>query len=249
MSDRRLLLVAQSPVLRYGIRTILDELVPIDNVTEAGDALEAGTVAAAVDPHLIVIQYALPGVNGALAARLLRERCPDARIAILSDYTAERDVLRALQNGADALLPAAIEPASFVATVRDLLAGRSTLRDHVLEQPALAARVIAAVREAGSATDALEPAPRPGPTSLTATEIALLDGIVRDLPQGEVAQQLGASEAALRAASASLLAKLDAVDRTTVVISAVRHGLVHLDDHLPQQPVPGAADASVASAA
>lgn len=249
MSNIRLLLVAQSPVLRYGIRIILEEVATLEHVAEANDALQAGAVAARFDPDMIVIQYALPGVSGALAARLLRERRPRAKIVILSDYTAEADVLHALQNGADALLSLALEPASFQTTVRDLLAGRGALGDVVLERPALAARMLDAVRAEGLADIVLGDAPRPNPSALTAAEIGLLDGLVRDAPQAEIARQLGEPESALRPITASLYAKLAAIDRTTAIIAAVRHGLVHLGDHLPPQPATHGSGADIAPAA
>lgn len=229
MAPVRVLLLAQSPVLRFGIRGILDNAFAIERVTESDNALDAAAIAQPFTPDLIVIQYALPGVNGMLAARMLRDLVPRARIAILSDFTGDADLVQAVRHGADALLPAAIEPAVFVRTVSDLLAGRSILADRVLEQPALAARVF----------DAIRAAERPRqPTSaswaaLSPGEIAILDGSVRGLSVREVGSVTGIDDQVLKSLVTSLYAKLDAIDRTTAIVAAIRGGLVQLSHHLP----------------
>src|SRR5690242_10827587 len=110
MAPVRVLLLAQSPVLRFGIQGILDHAFAIERVAESDNALDAASIAQEFAPHLVVIQYALPGVNGMLAARMLRDLVPDARIAILSDFTDDADKVQAIRHGADALLSAAIEP-------------------------------------------------------------------------------------------------------------------------------------------
>jgi DNA-binding NarL/FixJ family response regulator len=246
MDGVRVLLLAQSPVLRFGIRGILDGVLDIGEVAEADNALDAAASAQAFDPDLIVIQYALPGVNGMLAARMLRDLVPRAKIAVLSDYLSDADIVLALRHGADALLSAAIEPASFTQTIGDLLAGRAVLTDYVLEQPALAARVFDAVRSAGIGEDASYRSW----ALLTPGEIAILDGSVRGLSSREIGELTGIGEHAMKSLTTSLFAKLDATDRTTAIVAAVRTGLVQLNHHLPAQaPAPASHGPEVASAA
>jgi DNA-binding NarL/FixJ family response regulator len=237
MDQVRVLLLAQSPVLRFGIQAMLVNAMPIERVVECNNALDAAAPAPDFDPHLIIIQFALPGVNGMLAARMLRDLHPNAKIAILSDYTSDADIVLAVQYGADALLPAAIEPGPFLAAINDLMSGRALLTDIVLEQPALAARMFDAIREAGAAGDQATASPALLPTSLSPREIVVLDGSVRGLTLKEIGEAAAISEHAMKALVASLLVKLDAADRTTAIVAAVRAGLVVLSHHLPaQQP-------------
>lgn len=239
MAPVRVLLLAQSPVLRFGIQGILDHAFAIERVAESDNALDAASLAQEFDPQLVVIQYALPGVNGMLAARMLRDLVPNARIAILSDFTDDADKVQAIRHGADALLSAAIEPAAFTSTVAALLAGRSVLADHVLEQPALAARVFDAIREAETHQQRAG-----GPWAvLTPGEIALLDGSVRGLSVREVGEATGIGDHVLKSLVTSLYAKLDAIDRTTAIVAAVRTGLVQLSHHLPTAAPPMQTDA------
>jgi len=214
---------------------ILKGAIPIDEVYECDNVLDAAAAAPGFQPDLIIVQFALPGVNGMLAARMLRDLIPHAKIAILSDYTSDADIVLAVQYGADALLQAAIEPAPFTKSIDDLINGRALLTDIVLEQPALAARMFDAIREAGAAEDRAVPSPASLPTSLTPREIAVLDGTVRGLTLKEIGELSGVSEHTMKTLVSSLFAKLDADDRTTAIVSAVRSGLVVLSHHLPAQ--------------
>src|SRR4051794_35524 len=104
MTNIRVLLVAQSPVLRFGIRGILESVLPLETVLEAGGALEASAIAPAADPSIIVIHDALPGITGDVTAKMLRELQPKAKIVLMSDNVGREHVIASIQNGADALL-------------------------------------------------------------------------------------------------------------------------------------------------
>jgi DNA-binding NarL/FixJ family response regulator len=87
--------------------------------------------------------------------------------------------------------------------------------------------------DAGSGGDHIQPTLTPG-------EIALLDGAVRGMPAREIADLTGLGEHAMKSLTISLYAKLDAIDRTTAIVAAVRTGLVQLSHHLPAPPQPEA---------
>jgi DNA-binding NarL/FixJ family response regulator len=108
----RVLLVAQSPVLRFGIRTVLESVVTLDAFMEASGALEAAAAARTAQRDLVVIHDALPGVTGIVATTMLRHICPHARIVLMSDDVDDRHRTAAMQAGADSLLSMAIDPAS-----------------------------------------------------------------------------------------------------------------------------------------
>ena len=129
----RVLLLAQSHVLRFGIRGILDNAFTIERGAESDNALDAAAIAQPFAPNLVVIQYALPGVNGMLAARMLRDLVPSASIAILSDFTDDADIVQAVRHGAAALLSAAIEPAARtrLTTVTDERPGKTSARSPI----------------------------------------------------------------------------------------------------------------------
>src|SRR4051794_18087223 len=85
MERHRLLLIAQSPVLRMGIRAILENVVEFEHVLECGNALEAVPLLEAGAPDVVLIQDTLPGVTGRLVADIARQKRPGAAIVLLVD--------------------------------------------------------------------------------------------------------------------------------------------------------------------
>jgi DNA-binding NarL/FixJ family response regulator len=208
MSAVRVLLIAQSPVLRYGIRGTLESVVTLDDVVEASGALEAAALLNEASPALIVIHDALPGVTANVTAKMLQELRPGSTIAILSDHVGEGHLAAAERHGATALISLADAPIDFAATI-----------EHLLLRPRRRGtdRLISSARVAG----------------LTAPEIAALDGLVRGLPARSTAALLRISDAALNQHVASVIAKLSVGDQAAAVVAAVRLGLVNLTDQLP----------------
>jgi DNA-binding NarL/FixJ family response regulator len=230
------LLVAQSPVLRYGIRGILETVLALGTVTEAGGAIEAAASIASASPSVIVIHDALPGVTGDVTARMLRELQPGATIVILSDDVGDAHVIAAARLGADALLPTAIDPAGFASAVSELTRGRRHA-DAVAQYREPFDRLIAETgltspTNPGSAASMLAHA-----LELAAGEIAVLDGMVRGHSVREIADRLLIQEQVVRTHTASLLQTLGADDLAAAIVAAVRLRLVNLSDQLPSPPL------------
>ncbi len=227
MQGERVLLLTQSPVLRSGIQAIITGTLPIHRVFEAHNALEGLAVVSASDPTLIIIQDSLPGVTGFVAARMMREFEPDAKILILSDRLRHDDHVFARRLGADALVPASIDPPGFVETIRAVLKGENPQDDLLVNAP-LDARLNDIER-------------------LSARELAVLDGLVRSVPPHEIATTLFVPEQTVKSTISSLTSKLGASDQTTAIVSAIRTGIVDLSGHLPaHEPVCEPANATAA---
>lgn len=222
MSTVRLLLVAQSPVLRFGIRGTLEQVLPLDEVIEATGALEAAPIHERVRPDLTVIHDALPGVNANVTAKMLQELRPGSTILILSDHAGDGHAAAAEQHGATALISLAEAPAAFAAAVRNLLQ-RNAVRG--------TDRLISTARVAG----------------LTAAEIATLDGLVRGIAVNRIAASLRIGDAGVERSIAALIEKLGAGDLPSAVVAAVRLGLANLTDQLPTPHNP--LETGIASAA
>jgi DNA-binding NarL/FixJ family response regulator len=209
MATAHVLLVAQSPVLCYGIRTVLESALTVEQVTEATGALEAAAPARLLEPNLVVIHDALPGVTGDITAMMLRRLQPDATIVIMSDDPGESHRAKAIRYGADAVFSMAIDPDIFAAEISGL-PGRGPV-DRVHSDELL-------------------------PPDIPALQVAVLDGIVRGLDSTDIAGRLQIDEAVLAAETSTLFQRLHAADRPSAVIAAIRMGLVDLHDQLPITP-------------
>ena len=205
----RVLLVAQSPVLRFGIRTVLESVVTLQAHTEVPGALEAAAAARAAQPNLVVIHDALPGVTGTVATAMLRQFLPDARIVLMSDDVEERHRAAAIRTGADSLLSMAIDPDEFASAINGLIDRSAASQDDLL------------------VTDS------PMTVMPSPNELAVLDGIARGLPVEEIARRLQVNEHEADAETDALLARLDVADRHSAIGAALRLGLIDLRDQLP----------------
>lgn len=247
MLQQRVLLVAQSPVLRVGIQGVLEADGRFRVVAEAQNGLEAASLTGAHNPSLAIIQDALAGVTGVMVAQTVRDLCLRAKIIVLTDSVDEQRIVAAVVHGVDALLPSAIDGRELVESACQLISGDRPLDQLVLGRPDLAARVFDEVREAALAAGA--PATnrtQVRPSALSGREIAILDGVVRGLSNREIAGRLFVVEQTVKNHMTSLLRKLSAGDRTEAVVSAVRTGMIDLGAQLPS---PAAGTLSLSSAA
>ena len=119
----RVLLVAQSPVLRIGIQGVIEAGEDFRVIAEADNGLQATAMAASHEPALEVIQDALRGVSGVVVARAVRDVSPRTRVAVLTDEVYDERIVAAVVHGVDALLPAAIDGGELVTALRRVCAG------------------------------------------------------------------------------------------------------------------------------
>jgi len=228
----RVLLVAQSPVLRIGIQGVIEAGEDFRIVAEAENGLQATAMAASHLPTLAIIQDALRGVSGVVVARAVRDVSPRTRIVVLTDEVDDERVVAAVVHGVDALLPAAIDGAGLLVALRRVCAGERPLEELVLTRAVIAARVFDEVRIAATGN------PSAGSSALSGREIAILDGVVRGMSNREIAAGLYVVEQTIKNHMTSLLRKLSAGDRTEAVVSAVRTGMIDLGAQLPAPPPP-----------
>ena len=235
MRGHHVLIVSQSPVFRFGIGGVLEGANPDVQIIEASNALDAVAEAISVSPSLVIIQEALAGVSGIVAARALRERINVAPIIVLADEIDDERIVSAIGHGVDALLPTAIMPEAFLEAIEALDAGDRPLTRLVIERPELAGQILAAVREAadGAIVPIVETIPG---VTLNGSEIAVLDGVIRGVSSDEMAERLDVPRYMIKHHFTLVLSKLRATDRTTVLVSAARTGLLDLAAQLPYVP-------------
>jgi DNA-binding NarL/FixJ family response regulator len=228
--EERVLLVAQSPVLRIGIQAVLEARKDYCIIAEAENGLQATALAASHEPTLAIIQDALRGVSGVVAGRAVHEVSHQTRVVVLTDEIDEERIVAAVVHGVDALLPAAIDGSELIAALGRLCAGERSLEELVLSRPEIAARVFDEARAVATGEAPIRS------SALSGREIAILDGVVRGMSNREIAAGLFVVEQTVKNHMTSLLRKLSAGDRTEAVVSAVRTGMIDLGAQLPVPP-------------
>jgi len=203
----RLLLADDHPVVRAGLRAVLETEPDIDVVAEAATAEQAVALAAGggIDVVLMDLQFGR-GMSGVAATAAITAR-PDApRVVIVTTYATDADTLPAIEAGATGYLLKDAEPEELAAAVRSAASGRAVLA------PGVAQRLMQRMRTPGS--------------SLTGREREVLTLVADGLSNRAVGQRLHLTEGTVKSHLAHVYAKLGVESRTAAVAAAADLGLI-----------------------
>ena len=198
------LIVDDHPVVRRGLRVLLEVAGGIEVAGEAGDGDTALALAAEHTPDVILLDLKLPGVDGIAVLAALKARDSAARVLVLTSATEPALASLALRSGAAGLLYKDVDPDALVRAIRSVHDG------HLLLASEAAGTL---VRPAG---------PGAGLDALTSREREVLAELAHGWSNREVARALRISEKTVKAHVSSVLAKLGVQDRTQAALLAVR---------------------------
>ena len=133
MEKLRVLLVDDHTVVRHGLRRILASDEQIEIVGEAGDGRAAVEVAQRVQPHVVVMDVALPELNGIEATRQLAKRAPNVHVLMLTMHADDVYVRQALKAGASGYLSKDSAPEELMKAVTQVLAGKRYVSNSLAE--------------------------------------------------------------------------------------------------------------------
>jgi len=208
------LLVDDEPLIRGGLRAVIDSEDDLAVVGEAEDGAAVAPLVRRLRPDVVVMDVRMPVVDGIEATRRLIANVDDPpRILILTTFENDDFVLEALRAGASGFLLKRARPEELVRAIRLLAAGESLLFP-------------AAIREL-----VLRSSPVPAPAGLEAAglterEAEVLRLVARGMSNGEIAAALVVSLETVKTHVARMLTKLGARDRTQAVIRAYETGFI-----------------------
>ena len=202
----RILTVDDHPLLREGIAALVKAELDMSVVAEADDGAEAIEKFRLHRPDITLMDVEMPRVNGIEAISKIRSEFPDARIIVLTTYSGDAIVVRALKAGARAYILKRHVHRELLGTIRAVYAGQKRI------PPEIAAEL------AEHATD----------DELTGREIDVLRLIARGNGNKQIADQLSIGEATVRTHVGNILSKLGANDRTHAVTIGLSRGIIVL---------------------
>jgi DNA-binding NarL/FixJ family response regulator len=207
----RVMIVDDHPVYRDGLASLLDPLAEVDVVARASDGAEAVALAAELRPDVVVMDVQMPVLNGIDATRTITAAAPEVGVLVLTMGEDDGTVLAALRAGARGYLRKGAEQDEIVRAVTTVHGGG------VVFGASLAARI----------AEVLTPAARPERPfpELTERETEVLDLIAAGRSNSQIAQALFLSPKTIRNNITSILAKLQATDRSEVIVRARDAGL------------------------
>jgi DNA-binding NarL/FixJ family response regulator len=210
----RVLLVDDQPLVRAGLRTLLDEEADIEVVGDAANGEEGIAAVAALSPDVVLMDIRMPVLDGLEATRRVTAAGCQARIVILTTFDLDEYVFQALRAGASGFLLKDATSDDIVRAVRVAAAGDALLA------PSVTRRLIE--RFSGHAPNADAPHLR----QLTEREREVLLLIARGLSNSEIAVRLFLGETTVKTHVAHLLDKLELRDRVQAVVLAYESGLI-----------------------
>ncbi len=225
----RVLIADDHSLVRAGFRSVLSIESDITVVGEARNGAEAVALARDKAPDVVLMDIRMPELDGLEATRLITSdpRLRRTRVVVLTTFDLDEYVFGALQAGASGFLLKGAEPPVLIEAVRTVARGDALL------DPGATRRLIEAYvaqRQAGQDPD--PPAARLTlPDSLTSRELEILALIAGGLTNSEIAARLFISPLTCKSHVSRILTKLDARDRTQLVVIAYESGLV-----VPGQP-------------
>jgi DNA-binding NarL/FixJ family response regulator len=210
MKRLRVLLVDDHAVVRAGYRLLLQHEPGVEVVAEADSGELACRLYADLDPDVVVMDLALPGMGGLEAIKRLRMRDPRARILVFSMHEEPMFVERALAAGASGYVPKSSAPEVLVAALREVAAGNRYL-DRRLESR------LAFDRVRGHDSPLM---------GLSTREFEIFCLLAEGESTAEIARRLSLSPKTVANYSSELKSKLDAGSVADFARLAIRHGII-----------------------
>jgi DNA-binding NarL/FixJ family response regulator len=205
-SPIRILTVDDHPLIRVGIATLVASESDMKVVGEASNGREGIAKFRECLPDVTLMDLQMPDMNGIDVTIAIRDEFPEARIIVLSTYTGDVQVLRAIKAGAQAYVTKNLVHKELLQTIRAVHTGRKTM------SPEVAAQVAAYA----------------GDDALTAREIDVLRLIAAGSANKEIAAQLSITEETVKSRVKNILLKLGAKDRTHAVTIGLKRGIIAL---------------------
>jgi DNA-binding NarL/FixJ family response regulator len=206
------LLADDHAVVRDGLRSLLESGQDLQVVGVAGNGREAVAEAQRLHPDIVIMDIAMPELDGVEATRRIAEKCPDTRVLILSMYLSAEHIHRALQAGAQGYVLKESAGDEVVEAIRALRAGKRYLSHRITET------MIDDYLRDGTNVSPLD--------SLSLRERDVLQLVVEGNTNVAIAQKLSLSPKTVETYRARIMRKLKVRDTVELVKFAMRHGLI-----------------------
>lgn len=212
MKPITVLLAEDHAIVREATAEVIDHQGDMQVVGQAGTGEEAIALARKLRPAVIVMDIAMPRLNGLQASRQIAQACPDSRILVLTAHEEEHYIIDLLQAGAAGYLPKTVALDELLEAIRAVARGESVL------PPAVAAVVVRHM--AGEELTGKESCP------LTDREGEVLGLAAQGLTNYEIAQRLYISVRTVEAHLTHVYNKLGVSSRTEAVVRAMQRGWI-----------------------
>jgi len=210
MNCIRLVIADDHPVVRDGLRGMLESQPDFQVIGEASDGAAALQLAIETEPDLILIDLRMPVMDGVTAIREIKRRRPGVQVLVLTTYDSDADILPAIEAGATGYLLKDTSREELYRAIRAAARGETVLA------PAVARRLIGRMR-------------LPVEEKLSSRELEVLGLVAGGLSNSDIGSRLHISQATVKSHLIHIFGKLGVSDRTAAVTVALQRGLIRLE--------------------
>ncbi len=220
-----ILIADDHALVREGTRRLLEAEPDLRVIAEAGDGAAAVAEAERLKPDVVIMDVAMPVMNGIEATRQIKARLPQLAVLALTAHDDTQYVLKLIDAGAAGFLLKDVRGRELVEAVRAVHRGETTLN------PAIAARAQRLAAERRAVTEERAP--------LSEREMEVLHEAARGLPNKDIARRLSLSVRTVHTHLGNIFSKLGVGSRTEAVLLALRNGWISLEDTYRNSPTTG----------
>jgi NarL family two-component system response regulator LiaR len=206
-------------LVREGTRQLLDGKPGMQVVGEASDGAEAVELASRLTPDVVLMDIAMPRMNGIEATRRIKEACPSTSILVLTAYDDEQYIYALLDAGAAGYLLKNVSGEELARSVQSVAEGESVLHPSIASKVFKRATGGDRAANGGGEVDAL-----------SEREMTVLAMAARGLSNKMIASELELSDRTVQVHLSNIFSKLRVASRTEAVITALRQGLLSLEE-------------------
>lgn len=217
----RIVLADDHPIVREGLRTLLETQPDFEVIAECANGEEALRLAAQLQPDMLLLDLEMPVMDGVEAMRSIYRLPQHPRVIVFTAFDDDERIIHALQAGADGYLLKEAPREEIFKAIRITMEGGSML------QPIVASKLLRHVGQHKSSSARLHPA-LPPVEDLTEREVEVLRLLAQGMPNKEIASHLIISERTAKFHVSSIMSKLGATNRTEAVSLAAQRGLISL---------------------
>jgi DNA-binding NarL/FixJ family response regulator len=206
----RLVIVDDHPVVRDGLRGMLESQPDFEVVGEASDGEAAVQMANTLIPDIVLMDLRMPVMDGVTALREIKANNPQVQVLVLTTYDSDADILPAIEAGASGYLLKDSTREELFSAIRAAARGETVLA------PVVAARLVGKMRA-------------PAEEKLSSRELEVLQLVAEGDSNSEIAGRLHISQATVKSHLIHIFGKLGVSDRTAAVTVALRRGILRLE--------------------
>lgn len=212
----QVLIVDDHAMVRKGMNALLSEHEDICVIGEAANGLQAVELAKRLKPDVVLIDLAMPVMDGIEAIKRIIADQPDQRIIVLTNFSGDDKIIQSIKAGAQGYLLKDAQPEELVQSIRCVYSGEPSLN------PAIAWRFLRQLSGAETAKRSAE--------ELSERELEVLRLLSQGKTDQEIARQLVLTNVTIRTHVSRILSKLGLKNRVQAALYGIRSGMVSLDE-------------------